>query len=269
MSEVGLQLDHVVVLVPYDTLIHPPAWITSNFTLSPGGRHADNKTENRLVLFQDGTYLEFIAFINDDPEKRKGHWWDKPYGVVDFALTAKKGIDHESLRTRLEKSGTGVSYSEPQNGGRVTDGKDIKWRVTFPQGAERGSVPFFCEDVTDRHWRVPVSKENTTHPSGALGMAGMIIRVKEGLKRLSSATAAIIGVEELPMAVYTLGSPNEVKGLANPTLRLEQAGDDAKHDLGLTLVLQRPGSSQSESLVREDIHDGTVLIDMHISSVNG
>lgn len=45
------------------------------FTISPGGRHADNRTENRLVIFADGSYLELIAFINDDPEKREGHWW--------------------------------------------------------------------------------------------------------------------------------------------------------------------------------------------------
>lgn len=69
------QLDHVVMLLPYELITKPPAWITDNFVVSPGGTHADGKTENRLVLFQDGTYLELIAFVNDDPDKRKGHWW--------------------------------------------------------------------------------------------------------------------------------------------------------------------------------------------------
>ena len=68
------QLDHVILLLPYQDLLNPPSWLTSNFIVSPGGLHADGKTENRLVLFEDGTYLELIAFINDDPVRRQGHW---------------------------------------------------------------------------------------------------------------------------------------------------------------------------------------------------
>lgn len=68
-------LDHVVLLLPCKELTELPAWVTENFTVSEGGQHADKKTENRLVLFRDGTYLELIAFINDDPDKRKGHYW--------------------------------------------------------------------------------------------------------------------------------------------------------------------------------------------------
>lgn len=75
---VELQLDHVVLLVPYEDVVNPPSWVTDNFIINPGGTHADGKTENKLVLFADGTYLELIAFINDDAEKRRGHWWDKP-----------------------------------------------------------------------------------------------------------------------------------------------------------------------------------------------
>jgi hypothetical protein len=69
-----LSLDHIIILVPYATLQTPPHWITSNFTFTPGGRHADGKTENRLICFQDGSYLELIAFINDDLKLREGHW---------------------------------------------------------------------------------------------------------------------------------------------------------------------------------------------------
>lgn len=74
MASPQLSLDHIIVLVPYATLRSPPAWITENFTLAPGGRHADGKTENRLICFQDGSYLELIAFVGDDPKLREGHW---------------------------------------------------------------------------------------------------------------------------------------------------------------------------------------------------
>ncbi|OCL03243.1 hypothetical protein AOQ84DRAFT_392409, partial [Glonium stellatum] len=69
------QLDHIVILLPHADLLNPPAWLTKHFTISPGGRHADNRTENKLILFQDGSYIELIAFIDDDPARRAGHWW--------------------------------------------------------------------------------------------------------------------------------------------------------------------------------------------------
>ena len=35
------QLDHVVILLPYDYLSNPPNWLTDNFTISPGGTYSD------------------------------------------------------------------------------------------------------------------------------------------------------------------------------------------------------------------------------------
>ncbi|KAK4634081.1 hypothetical protein CLAFUW4_01415 [Fulvia fulva] len=156
---VELQLDHVVLLVPYQDVVNSPSWVTDHLTVSPGGVHADGKTENKLVLFADGTYLELIAFINDDAEKRRGHWWDKPYGVIDYALTTTS--DHsfgalKSIKDRLSQTDSGISYTNPQDGGRrKPDGTELKWRVTFPTGTSRGNAPFFCHDVTPRDRRVP------------------------------------------------------------------------------------------------------------------
>lgn len=255
------RLDHVVLLVPYDTLSNPPAWITDNFHLSPGGRHGDNKTENRLVLFRDGTYLELIAFINDDPEKRQGHWWDKPFGIVDFAFTPKEPLDYDALVSRLEKSGTGITYAEPKQGGRSTGGHDIKWRVTFPIAKLRGNVPFFCEDITTRQWRVPISEENTTHPCGALGMAGVLLEINEKqFDKLSIANAAVLNVARDSKEEYKIGVPNEVEGLKNPSIRLQRASADSEHELALTLLLQTGGKA-SHDPIREKIGDGLIKID--------
>jgi hypothetical protein len=66
-------LDHIIILVSYQELQSLPAWIPKNFTVTPGGRHADGKTENKLICFEDGSYIEFIAFINNDPKMREGH----------------------------------------------------------------------------------------------------------------------------------------------------------------------------------------------------
>ena len=75
VTDINPSSSHIIILVPYEFLTSPPSWLTSAFTLSPGGRHADNRTENRLILLADGSYIELIAFINDDPALREGHWW--------------------------------------------------------------------------------------------------------------------------------------------------------------------------------------------------
>jgi hypothetical protein len=253
-------LDHVVVLLPYDYLENPPSWIKDNFTISPGGRHGDNKTENRLILFRDGTYLELIAFINDDPEKRKGHWWDKPYGVVDYALCTTD-FDFEELVSRLKATDTGITYNPPKPGGRARpDGVQLKWEVTFANNIERGYVPFFCTDVTPRERRVPITKENTSHPCGALGMGGVLQELKKDtLDRLSTATAAILGSSKREDNEYNTHLPNEVEKLKQPTIRLHERQSDSDKDLALTVVLQT-AEHESRDDIGEHIDDGVVSI---------
>src|SRR5439155_377339 len=60
MSLDGPRLDHVVVVV--GPLADAVAVFTSaGFTVTPGGRHDALPTENALVCFADGTYLELLA----------------------------------------------------------------------------------------------------------------------------------------------------------------------------------------------------------------
>lgn len=141
------QLDHVVLLLPYRDLVKLPSWISDRFTITSGGKHADGKTENRLILFRDGTYLELIAFIRDDPQKRKGHRWDKDFGIVDYALTTRIDFDFAKLQERLKESGAGITYAEPAERGRVTlEKRHVKWKDTIPQGVEPGVVPSWIHD---------------------------------------------------------------------------------------------------------------------------
>lgn len=57
-----ISLDHVVILVPYATLLNLPLHITKHFHITPGGTHADGLTANRLIVFADGSYLEISKF---------------------------------------------------------------------------------------------------------------------------------------------------------------------------------------------------------------
>jgi hypothetical protein len=43
-------LDHIIVLVPHAELKDPPKSLTNNFNITNGGRHADGKTENKLIV---------------------------------------------------------------------------------------------------------------------------------------------------------------------------------------------------------------------------
>lgn len=237
MTSINSQLDHVVLLLPHGDVANPPEWLTEHFTISPGGRHADGKTENKLVLFSDGTYLELIAFTSED--SRKGHWWDKPFGVVDFALTSpdEKFPELSSIKDRLANTDTGISYQQPQEGGRLRpDGVELKWRVTFPINCSRGEAPFWCHDISARDRRVPCAEDNTSHPSGVLGMAGVEIKTVSHA-RLSTATAAILDGNLGQKGQYGVGVPHKVSTAKQPSIRIQPADEEGK-DLALTLVLQ-------------------------------
>lgn len=255
-----LKLDHVILLLPYDNLSNPPSWLTSNFTLSPGGRHADNKTENRLVLFQDGTYLELIAFINDDPDKRQGHWWDQPFGVLDYAFTTTE-LDYDGIVGRLDRTGTGISYDKPTSGGRARpDGVELKWEVTFPTGVERGNIPFFCTDVTPRERRVPLTKENSTHPCGAIGMAGMLLEVERSrVGDVARATAAVLDEEETESRGFAVGVPKPSDAHGEASVVLKEAAAGSERALALTLRLRVEGDRGREP-IRQVVGDGVVSI---------
>ncbi|KIW02752.1 uncharacterized protein PV09_05823 [Verruconis gallopava] len=180
-------LDHIIILLPAEILDSPPKVFTDAFTILPGGAHADGKTYNKLVILQSGVYLEFIAFIEDSAASKEGHWWgSKTAGsIIDWALASQSVEDIEKLHD---------FYEEPRKGGRKRlDGKSVEWYVTFPKdGMERGSVPFFCHDITPRELRVP--PEGLQHPSGALGVDRIVVvATKDWLEDLAMRYEKIFG----------------------------------------------------------------------------
>lgn len=197
-------LDHLILFLPVDPdtkFPKLPSIFEKNFTLTPGGTHADGLTSNILILLADGCYIELISFV--DPSKDvSSHWWAsgvETYGWIDWCLT--NGFSpKDSWETT---GGAGGSHSEPVEGGRKrADGVNVKWAVTFPKGqhggqSSRGRVPFFCHDITDRQVRVPLSEEKTSHPSEILGVKELtvIVRDKELLKETGDVYAKLFGKE--------------------------------------------------------------------------
>lgn len=203
------QQDHIVLLVDTPFFENLPAWVTDNFTVTTGGYHEGQPSRNKLVIFEDGSYLEFFNWYDQPPSLDKENlpmrfWGPKPPGLIDFAITdttqsaeESVGAVNERLSGGAEKdAGLGVRFGKPIAGSRKkADGVEIKWKVTRPEfsqavktpGAElfangRIDVPFFCHDVTPRTDRVPYKDEKkTTHPCGAVGIAACEILVPKHL----------------------------------------------------------------------------------------
>lgn len=255
-------VDHIIILLPYATLVNPPSWITENFTVTPGGRHSDGKTENKLICFRDGTYIELIAFINDDPKKREGHWWDKEFGIVDFAFTHSHGdamVHYSELKDRLKKldlgeGAVGVEYEKPEAGARIRpDGIEIKWEVTFPvvtTGYQRGEVPFFTHDITPRSLRVPFSEESVTHPSSALGVKSLSIFAQE------SKVSALVKAYS---PILSLSNVASEKDFQNIGLFEVQSLKEVEGGHKTTFSLHTPSESQLEAMERKG---GSMLGDL-------
>jgi hypothetical protein len=170
-------LDHVVLVV----LDLPTAIVDHRergFTVTPGGEHAGGLTHNALVGFQDGSYLEIIAF-HDLAAARGKHSWapvaERGGGWADFALASSDLLQDVAALSDLVAR-------PPEDGGRTRpDGAAIEWRVV----RLHRPLPFLIQDLTARELRVP-SGDAAKHANGTTGVARIVVgatdptRVSEG-----------------------------------------------------------------------------------------
>jgi hypothetical protein len=140
-------LDHVVLVV-LDLEAAVAEHIRRGFTVTPGGEHAGGLTHNALVGFQDGSYLELLAF-HDVAAAHGKHSWapvaERGGGWADFALLSN------DLRQDVTALGDLVARPPEEGGRQRPDGLGIAWRVAR---LER-PLPFLIEDLTARELRVP------------------------------------------------------------------------------------------------------------------
>lgn len=170
-------LDHIVIVDQrLDILVEQARSI--GFTVVPGGEHAAGMTHNALIAFEDGSYIELIAFI--EPEKRSTHrWWSRLWkggGLVDFALLCNDlASEVDAINER------GLAVPPPEGNGRLRpDGERLEWQSSYTQPVvgETG-MPFLIEDLTPRSLRVPHNADETSHPNGVIGIAGVTLLVED------------------------------------------------------------------------------------------
>ncbi|MGB3331061.1 MAG: VOC family protein [Thermomicrobiales bacterium] len=186
------QLDHIVILVPALESAIPDA-IAAGFTVVRGGQHATGGTENALIAFADGTYVELIAFV--DPSRPSTNPWYERLtlggGLVDYALLS----DHvEADISRIRNAG--VTMDDAWNlGRRRTDGERTEWTLAM---AGHDGLPFLIQDLTPRTLRVPHDPSEIDHPNGARSVSGVVVLVPD-LAAVLDAFATMTGASGEPV----------------------------------------------------------------------
>ena len=188
------RFDHAVVVV--ESLAEAVRdYRAAGFLVTPGGRHDAIPTENALIAFEDGGYLELMALRDHEAReslrlRRAGAGWERELrassaiarrflprlaaapGVADFALC---GAPLARFAAEARRRGFPMAGPTPMSRERP-DGVRLEWAIAFP-AAEH--IPFFLEDRTPRALRVPAGPEATAHPNGARGLAEVSVRVTD------------------------------------------------------------------------------------------
>jgi len=187
----NLRFDHAVVVVP--SLVEATReFAAAGFSVIPGGRHDVLPTENALVCFADGGYLELLA--TRDPATRDelralraSDGWERhlrgvsavsrrllPWlagadGVRDWVLHADS-LARPAARLRS----LGIAASGPVRMSRVRpDGEKLAWELLLPDSPLH---PYWIADRTPRELRVPDDAGATTHANGASGVRAVRLR---------------------------------------------------------------------------------------------
>ncbi|UKZ91112.1 uncharacterized protein TrAFT101_006108 [Trichoderma asperellum] len=191
--------DHVILLIPHSQLISLPQWLSDAFTILEGGVHEGGMTENKIVVFKDGVYLELIAFVDGlNPQHRAMHPWGRqPDGhIIHWAHTILSHEEEEgsnnseekfrAVQARIQDSQVGIKYLDPEPGFRtMADGSKRIWANAIPNFDNyKGPIyvnqqPFWTFDRTPRSLRAPITPGNASHPSGAVGVAGISLFIKD------------------------------------------------------------------------------------------
>lgn len=183
------QIDHLVVAIR-----SLPEGIAeferlTGITAVVGGRHPDRGTENALVSFGGGKYLEIIApqaGATLQPRDERMRALDR-LRIIRWAVSVSDG---DEGATALRAAGFAVQ--PPQPGSRVTpSGERLEWSTFDLVDPSVSSAPFFI------HWHPSTKHPSTTAPGGCT--LSQLVLQDPGSDRLSAALAAL-GVEGVTYA---------------------------------------------------------------------
>jgi catechol 2,3-dioxygenase-like lactoylglutathione lyase family enzyme len=193
-------IDHLVIVVnDLDQAVKD--YTALGFTVVPGGRHPVG-SHNALISFQDGSYLEIIAFYRAASDHR---WWEplkKGERLVDFCFRTD---DLRGDTRQLREAGVAINDPVPWSRKRP-DGYELKWLLSLATGNHRGVAPFLIEDVTPRSERIP---QEFQHSNGAVGIDAVTVAVSE-LGEIDKWYGALLGAKGATITAADLNA----KGLS-------------------------------------------------------
>lgn len=205
---------HLVVSVPALAVAIAQAE-AAGFTVRAGGRHTGIPTENALIAFADGGYVELLAArtaMSRVAAQRlvRGPEWEQwaaridpvgrrflPHlarvGVCDLAL---HGPELGSIAAAARAGGE--RPEGPIDMGRARpDGRALAWQLLMPDTLE---LPFMVADGTPRSWRVPAGPADVVHANGATGVECVTVNVHDAdaaLGRWRSWSGASVATDDI------------------------------------------------------------------------
>ena len=206
------RIDHVMICVP-DLQQGIDAYTRLGFTISPGGVHPGQGTQN-AIAFHDEDYLELLS-VRDRDEYLSGH---PGGGLLEF-LALGGGLRYIAVQSDdlvadvAQMRQRGVDVSEPRDGARQTPtGQALRWQAAT-LGPRHPLPIFFIEHRTPLPERRRAAQAGP-HPNGVLRVDCVYIAVAD-----VAATAAtyshVLGVPvpqvqrgtviKADMAVFDLG----------------------------------------------------------------
>ncbi|MEO5953958.1 MAG: VOC family protein [Chloroflexia bacterium] len=175
-------IDHIVILV-HDLEQAVRDYTELGFTVVEGGEHTGGVSHNALIAFEDGSYIELIAFRGPVPPEHHFYREGVTEGLITFALLPTDiAADVAAARER------GVEFDGPTAGGRLRpDGTRLEWQTATPHTHD---LPFLCGDVTPRELRVP-GRDTHKHTNGATGVGRIVVETKQLQESIARYTALL------------------------------------------------------------------------------
>jgi Glyoxalase-like domain len=222
----NFSFDHGTVAVSNLT-VAIQSFTEMGFIVTPGGIHQHGLTQNALIPFADGSYLELLALrrhalkafverlehvgamntLSSNTARRFLTRYGQGRGLADFALSTK------TLDRTLNVARThGLLIDRPARTGRTpTDGKVLGWKLGVPITFD---LPFLIEDITSRSHRIPDSATRD-HPNGVTGIANLVVVVRHLSK--TAWRYRTLGLEPTPLATPSIPDRHQLQIVLTPT----------------------------------------------------
>mmetsp|Transcript_7626 Transcript_7626/g.11325 ORF Transcript_7626/g.11325 Transcript_7626/m.11325 type:complete len:268 (+) Transcript_7626:28-831(+) len=169
-------IDHVAIWVE-DLEKAKKEFELLGFMVLPGGQH-DSGTQNELIYFMDGSYLELISYPGGSEAYKKvakkeslTYDWANAPGLVDLCVSKEDATSLNDIFPEADKHCRLISM-----GRNLVDKNELfelKWQLAIFKSEDdeaKRILPFGILDETLRNYRAFLVRDNF-HQNGVLGVA--------------------------------------------------------------------------------------------------